>query len=103
MRKWEHEWLVRMAGSHVASEPGARIQVVEVPQRAGDLFEIGTGQLLIMALRHAIIVETEVGDTELAVGDQALLGPTDRFRLRRVDNSVVPVAELIWMPGISTS
>jgi hypothetical protein len=88
-----------MAGNHVASERELRIQVVEVPAQAGDLFEVGVGHLLIIVLRAACMLETDDGEVTLVAGDQALLSSSDRFRLKRVDSNAASTVELLWMPG----
>jgi hypothetical protein len=102
MQHWLKERVLRAAGEHLASVPGMRVQVLEVPPGQAEFWPIPKGDLLIVCLAGQLVVETPEGEAHMAPMDQVLLRESERFRLKRAPQSEAgATVELIWAPGVS--
>ena len=101
MHVWTSSELIRSVGSHVASTPEFRIQILRIRDDADDLWPVAAGGVLIIVLQGECRIRTEETDFKLSDGGQILLGCGEKFSVSRTDSTMETIAQFIWGPGIS--
>jgi len=101
MKKWDKEYLMGMAGSHIASEPHSRIQVLIAPEKEHDLWQIAHGELLLIAISGVCVVKTEHEECLLNPGEEAYFLQGEMFSLYSENKNTETLIQAIWTPGIS--